>query len=371
MLFVLSEAGMFLQQFSRRKLKAIGVFGFVVLAYLVGVSDPKHNLDYGSYHSWFRALPGMAPANYPFEKGYAYLSVWASKNGLSYATFRLLLCAVATLLLYIGVRRFTKNTALFAGIYGATVFFVDATQVRNYLMLTIALLAMSFLQQVDLKHVLIASILIVISAQFHSLGYIFFLAILLRLVPFDRLYRLSLPIAGIIIVAILGINIVGVRRIIKLVASLAGVFGDRANLVQKVSQQYGDGSVLIRYVAVAVVSLAAFLLVWFLYRLVAISGDRALIAKYQIIFSTVLVSVILLPTLSLADDYSRIPRCIFLFVILAVCLYYENTDEIQLTRMRSLVTFLIVLVCFMNGFAHFYTWGTAYRASVIYLTGIL
>lgn len=371
MLFIFSEAVLFLSQFAKRQVKAVGLFGFMALTYLVGVSSPKHNLDYPNYKAWYDAMPTMPPSSYHFEKGYSYLSVYFAKLGLSYAEFRLLICACAMILLYIGVRRFTQNAALFAALYGATVFFVDATQMRDLLMLSFCVLAMSLLKRVTVVNVLAAVILVLISTQFHSLGYIFLVPIMLRLIPFDWLYKYALTIMGISIAAIGTIAVVGIKGVMKIIGVVVGLLTSRANLVAKLNNQYSFGSALIRYVIVAVATLAAVLLVWYLYRWIEASGDQELITKYQVIFSTVMAAVVLLPMLSLADTYSRIPRAFFLFVILAICLYYEHLDELKLSRMRSLITVAIILICCTNGFAHFFTWGGPYRASFLYITGIL
>lgn len=367
MLFLISEGMQFLTQFAKRRYEAVGVFGMIVLGYLAAFSNPMHNLDFQTYQFQFAIMPGQTPAQWKFEKGYSYLSVIFARLGTNYQTFRVCLCLLAIVVMYVGVRRFTGNTSLFVGVYGATVFLLDATQLRNFIMIAFVVLAISFLQQITVKNFFIALALIMISAQFHSLGYVFLIALLLRLLPFEWLYKNALWFVSLSIGAILAINLVGIRQILTLVAKLVGLVSSRANLAQKLTMQYGDGSVLIRYVAVAVSTIAAFLLVWFLYRIILTSQNHKLISKFQVLYQVVLLAIVLLPTLSFADDYSRIPRSIFLFVIIAVSLYFENVKAVHLTRMQGLVTFLIVLVCVMNGFSHLYMWGTAFRGSLRYL----
>ncbi|MFD1393848.1 EpsG family protein [Lacticaseibacillus jixianensis] len=365
--FIVAEGLQFLDQFAKRKTQVISALGMLMLWYLAAFSSPVHNLDYGTYQYQYTIMPIEPPSAWHFEKGYSYLGILFSKMGFSYQTYRSFLCLVAIIALYIGVRRFTQNVSLFAGIYGATVFLLDATQLRNFVMISIVVLAISFLQEVTPKNVIVSVLLILISAQFHSLGYLFLLAVILRMLPFSFLYKYAMGFVGFSIGLILLINIVGVRNILKLAGTILAVVSSRGNLASKVSHQYGDGSVLIRYVAVAVSTLAAFLLIWLLYKVVAMSATPVLQNQFQLLYSVILMAVITLPTLSLADDYSRIPRSIFLFVIIAVAAYYEHSTEIQLTKMRSLVTVLVIIVCAMNGFSHLYMWGTAFRGSLLYL----
>ncbi|MFD1440917.1 EpsG family protein [Lacticaseibacillus hegangensis] len=356
-----------MNQFAKRKSQVISAIGMTALWYLAAFSNPVHNLDYGSYQSEYTIMPGQPPSAWHFEKGYSYLGILFSRLGLSYQTYRSFLCLVAIIALYIGVRRFTENTTLFVGIYGVTVFLLDATQLRNFVMISIVVLAISFLQKVTVKNIVTSVLLILIAAQFHSLGYLFLLAVLLRVISFRILYKYAMLFVGFSIAVILGINVIGVSSILNIAGKVLAVISSRANLASKVSQQYGDGSVLIRYVAVAVSTLAAFLLLWFLYKVVVTSENKTLINQFQLLYVVVLMAVITLPSLSLADDYSRIPRSIFLFVIIAISLYYDKVDEVQIHKMRPLVTFLIVVVCAMNGFSHLYMWGTAFRGSLLYL----
>ncbi|MCT4384165.1 EpsG family protein [Lacticaseibacillus paracasei] len=367
MLFLASEGLQFLNQFSKHKFQIVGVLGFLTLTYLAAVSDPIHNLDYQTYQAYYGTIPMQPVRQWHFEKGYSSLGVLFFHIGLSYQAFRWFLCLMTMVVMYIGVRRFTTRADLFAGIYGATVFLLDATQLRNFIMIAFVVLAMSFLQEVNWRNLLLAVMLILISAQFHSLGYLFLLVIFLRCLPFEWLYSYGLWFVGIVVSLILVISAVGVHAILDILAKFTSLVSSRSNLTSKVSSQYGDGSVLIRYVAVAVSTIAMFLLIWFLCKVIKTTADKKLMVKYQLLYVISLMAIIMLPTLSLADDYSRIPRSIFLFVIIAISLYYEHAGAVRLNKMRSLVTFLIVLVCAMNGFSHLYMWGTAFRGSLPYL----
>ncbi|WP_203662650.1 EpsG family protein [Lacticaseibacillus sp. 53-4] len=367
MLFLASEALQFVDQFAKRKSQLIGGFGLLVLGYLAAFTSPMHNLDYQTYQAQYVITAGQPAGAWKFERGYSYLSVLFYKLGLSYQTFRTFLCLMAIIVLYMGVRRFTTNTPLFVGIYGATVFLLDATQLRNFIMLSFVILAISFLQEKNVKNYLIATFIILLSAQFHSLGYLFLLVVVLRLMSFNFLYKYALWLVGAVVGVIMMINVVGVQRISKLVGRVLALVSSRANIGAKLASQYGNGSILIRYVAVGVSSIAAFLLIWFLYKVVATSQDKKLINQFQLIYTVVLMSMLTLPTLSLADDYSRIPRSIFLVVIIGIAIYYEHQHEFKVPRMSSLINLLIFLVCAMNGFSHLYMWGTYFRGSLLYL----
>ncbi len=339
----------------------------LVLGYLAAITSPTRNLDYQSYQTQYMITQHQPAAAWKFEKGYSWLNIFFGRLGFDYQAFRCVVCFLAVLIMYVGVRRLTKNTALFAGIYGITVFLLDATQIRNFIMVSFVVLAVSFLVDKSTFHLIVAFGLILLGAQFHSLGYIFLLLIPMRLIPFRVLYRYTMGLVSASLIIILGLKLVGVKPFLKVLAKIVSLFVSRASVAQKIASQYGNGSVLVRYVAVVVATLMAFFLVWFLYRIISTTQDERLLQTYQTLYRAMLLAVLMLPTLSLDDDYARIPRSLFLFAVIGIALFYENREKIKLDKMFSLVTFVIIIVCIANSFTHLLMWGPAFRSSLVYL----
>ncbi|WP_334427475.1 MULTISPECIES: hypothetical protein [unclassified Levilactobacillus] len=176
MLFIFSELFQLLYQLVEKRSKLVGLFGILILGYLAGSADPATTSDYDTYQMVYsNSNNGLY-----FERGYSYLSSFFFNRGWSYLDFRVLFCILASIILYIGVVRFTSNVAIFVFLYGITAFFIDATQVRNFMMVSLVILGSSFLIRLNLKNCMISVFFILLAAEFQSIGYVFLLIVLLR-----------------------------------------------------------------------------------------------------------------------------------------------------------------------------------------------
>lgn len=370
MLLIASELAQLWYFLRKKKNYWIGFLGLLILAYIAAVTSPLHNADYASYMNNYNVIAHLPSSSFHFEKGYTYFGIFFFRLGLSYPQFRFVFSMLCVFIMYIGVRRFTNNVALFSCIYGATVFIIDSVQMRNFMMISIVILGLSFLINLSFRNVLFSIVTILISGQFHSLGYLFLIAVFLRLISFDFLLDKMWWFMGISAFIILLINVVGVSTITRVLATIIGMVSNRSNIVEKISSQYNYGTVPIRYVAVAISALCSFALLGLIVKVLMLNADDRLNNKLKVLYCGALLSIITLPTLSLAVDYSRIPRASFFFVIIGIALYYERPEQLKITKMRSLITFFVIIVCAMTAFAHFFTWGTAYRSNFLYLVGI-
>ena len=89
---------------------------------------------------------------------------------------------------YISLNVLSNNLNFFILIYSFFPFLSDATQVRNFFMLTFVLIACAVLTKRTFSRYLLAIALIYAASLFHSTGSIFYLFILLRAIHFRKIY---------------------------------------------------------------------------------------------------------------------------------------------------------------------------------------
>lgn len=359
MLFIVSELGQFIYKLFSKKGKLIGFFGLAVLAYLAGAA-PAQTSDYAVYEIYYELAP---KGIFYFERSYSELGVFFYNLGFDYAGYRLIFAFLSALILYIGVKRFTSNLALFSALYGVTVFFCDAVQIRNFMMISLVVLGISFLIESTPKDLLLAFFFIWLSAQFQSLGYLFFLVILVKIIPRKALRNSLLFVFLAIIFLMLLTKVLGISVLTSIMARVVGLFSDRMNLVEKVSGQYNDGTTIVGFLLLTASTLMGLSFESFLLK--QNIQDDLYGKKLQVLYSGVLVSAIALPTLFLAHDYSRIQRNAFLFILISIALYFEKADDSK--SKKWIMIGATLMVCFAYTLAHFHVWGLALLDSIPYL----
>lgn len=364
MIFILSEFVQLIYSFFSKKSRFLGLWGILFLGYLAGAANPNTTTDYSTYESHYY---DVSLASGYFEKGYTQLGQFMYRHGLSYADFRLIISIVCAVILYMGVRRFTKNIALFSALYGITVFFNDATQSRNFIMISLVVLGASFLIDITKKNIIIAAILILISAQFQSLGYIFLLLIPLIFISKKNISLVTVYVIGTSFLVTLFFKAIGMNRVVGLLSRVAGLIGNRENLVQKISMQYLNGTSNGKLVLLTSSTLFG---LYVIYRCIRLSENNPnMVNKLHVIYVANVISMVTLPLLLLAVDYSRIQRNIFLFTLIGIALFFENSYLIEKRKVYPIIAFTILL-CMLVAFTHYYIWGILYQNSVPYLAHI-
>lgn len=313
MLYCLSELILFLYQIFKKNNSFIGFIGLIILGYFAGSPNPLYTYDYSMY--WYQYNQTGLTGNFYFEKWYSELGLFFYKLGASYEEFRIFFALLATVILYIGVRRFTKNVALFAAIYGITVFVTDATQIRSYMMISIIIYAMSFLKELNLKNYMIFITLTIIAAQFQSSAYIFLLLLPIRIWvnKGNHFWKIIIITIG----CFFGFLIVGKSKIIQVLAWLASFSNGRVNLIEKVSGQYNYGTSILRFIIIVGSTIMGLILAKYIYQQVNNSEAKCL-------YSGLAFSVLTLPLLYIAADYQRLQRGSFLFLIIMISIFFEK-----------------------------------------------
>lgn len=368
-LFIFSEIVQLINSFFKKGNQILGMLGLAVFAYIAGTPSPEHTYDYEVYSIFYYATHTGGTFN--FERGYSEFALFCLNHGLSYEHFRLLFASLAMVVLYMGISRFTKNLSLFVFIYGITVFFYDAVQIRNLMMISLVILGMSFLINLNSKNVIIAIAIIILSAQFHTIGYIFLLIVIVRLLPEKIVTRSIYIVIFITIILMILVQVAGVSTITGLVSKSLGLFmGTRANLESKVLGQYNYGSPFLKLLLVSVSAIMTFFLENLYIRHM---NSNQFSNKQQVLLSGSIVSIICLPTLFLALDYSRIQRNAFLFVIIGSALFFEEKKEIRNNRKIefSLIDVFLTVTCLICIVTQIYVWGVNFQQTIPYLIKLI
>lgn len=344
--------------------RIIGAIGFSVLAWLAGSADGRTTTDYQVYQTHYYALGSEVS---PFEKGYTVLSEYFNNLGFSYSDFRLIFAFCAFAILFFGVLLFTNNVAMFTWIYGSTVFFNDVTQIRNLMMIAMIILGCGLFIKSNLIIKLLGIAAIVLSTQFHDLGFLFIMIIPIYFIPKKYITKALGLVVGISLLVTMIIKIFGSSGVTNLIMRGLGAFSSRTDSVNNVQSHFSRGTSLSTIFLIGVtVLLVLYLSTSFTTYIQENMNINA--NKLKILYSGVFVSVFTLPLILLSPDYSRISRNAFLFFIIIIVIYYSGIiNKKMLVKNRT-----ILLIVFLALFTYIHTtiWGPEYQNSIPYIARI-
>lgn len=368
MIYILGELCTGISSLLTKKNKVIGFLGFLVLAFLMGSADPRTTTDYPAYEYYYNY--GGLTGNFYFEKGYSLISYFFYKCGFNYQTFRIIISFLGFLILFLGVKRFTNNIAFFSFVYGITLFFNDATQVRNFLMISLVIFALSFLvKNPQKKDYLICCLIIILSGEIHSLGFLFIIVPFLNMIDINKLkkyYNLIIIITATIIIFSLMLR----RQIVRIILWLVSYINTRQGLSYRILTKYSNNQLGSRNIliicGIVMVSVAILYIAFYLLNNCYVTD---LLMKSKIISCVLLLSLTTTPLLTVAIDYSRISRNTFLFFIILISMYFENKKSYRCINIIVTGSFLItsVLMTYLNTII----WGPLYIQSIPYLMKVL
>jgi hypothetical protein len=145
-----------------------------VLAFLAANAGILGSVDYGTYSRGYTALSYSDTSQ--FEWGYTLLEKYTISWNLDYDQFRMVIFTISFLALFLAIKKLTSNVADFVWLFAIFPYINEANQVRNFAMIAFGILALSF--YATNQKLLLPAVFIVVSASFHSLGYLFILIIL-------------------------------------------------------------------------------------------------------------------------------------------------------------------------------------------------
>ncbi|WP_455387177.1 EpsG family protein [Lactiplantibacillus pentosus] len=363
MLFGITVIICFLSSALLKKTKFIGFLALMVFAFLAGDANLSTTLDYQVYMNHYNLL-GWETS--PFEKGYTLLSSAVSHAGYTYAQFRMFFAVLALLILFMGLCLFTDKIALFAGIYGCTVFFNDATQIRNLMMISLVVLGAGLLAKEKYVFKILGVAVLLLSTQFHDLGFVFAVIIIplsfLNMESIQRLYKywiIGLYLLGAVFAFSSNVSIV------QLFATLLTKFSSRSNSAENVLTNFGRGN-----------SLSTIIMMWmtlFLLSILITELTRACLRtnvdreKVKILYIGSAISMVVAFFIVLAPDYSRISRNAFVFVLILLCVTLEQKTIVFLTKQNLARLLLLVGVITLTTYINIQIWGPSFAESLPYL----
>ncbi|CUR63287.1 EpsG family protein [Leuconostoc gasicomitatum] len=143
-------------------------------ACLVANADARHNPDYLLYQTSYDSQWTN------FEIGYTYLAKIFNQLGFSYVEFRTALSIFIFMILFISIVLLSKNPAVIGVAFNITLFLIGSIQIRNMAMLSIVLLGYAIAMKFSNSKIKYVGLFVVsLGMLIHSLGWLFFCALLL------------------------------------------------------------------------------------------------------------------------------------------------------------------------------------------------
>lgn len=201
---------------------APAVIGMIILAFYAGTMQPNYSFDTLAYQNYYNQINSHLNLMFDnrFELGFKYLNMLGGIIGLDYESFRLFSFLIFFLIFLWALLRFNTNISKFIAAYSIVPFFSDVTQVRNFFMMALVLLAYSFMQKINMKNYIIATFLILLGSSIHSMGYLFLIGLPFFKIPFNRIKNMLLVIIPISITVFIIIKTINSTFVIKVVQVL-------------------------------------------------------------------------------------------------------------------------------------------------------
>lgn len=369
MLFCVSEFLQFVYQLIRKESTIFSLIGFFVLALVAGGENSIYSVDYDTYLMVYNNK--LLRQSY-FENGFNRIQDLFYKNNFTYETFRLVIVLVAMFFLFLGIRRFTKNVSFFVALYGSIFFLNDANQLRNLLMLSIGIFGISFLIDPSVKNFFIATIIVFVSAQLQSLGYIFLLIILLRLFS-KKIIKKSGSIVSIFTLGLFLLSSSGVLKdVMNFLTNLLQGISTRGNLFEKINGQYTYGSNKVGFLIVVVEVFLSFYCETKLLNVKQKFHDETEFHDYEnktiILYLGNVVSLMTLPLMFLAFDYARIQHNMGILLIINMALFFEQNLGASKEKFKLEVLFSLTMICY--GINNYLLWGSYFIQTIPQLIGL-
>ena len=277
------------------------VFGYMMSIGL-GIILGKVNSvpDYLLYNNAYNST--VYTTGLKFEYGYEFLSRLVQKFGFNYTEFRLFVGIVGLVLMYRFINRLNVNSIWVMYIYMACSFFIDISQIRNFMMTVFLIMASVTLIEGKNNSTAKSFIYILIGSSFQLLGYFFLLIYLVTFIY--RRKSAKIVVSSLFLLGILMFTLPAIRNYTMTITSSILSSGGLENV--KLNTYITEQTKL------------GFLLPW------------------SIILASVLLSILNLNTVKSSNSpesaYVERTHSIFLVVILALPLLTFNIEFYRIYR---------------------------------------
>ena len=275
--------------------------------------------DYILYQNAYES--SIFTANLKFEYGYEFLTGVLQKVGFNYIEFRLFVGIAGLILITYFINKLNINSISILFIYIINCFFIDVSQVRNFMLMVFLIMAFVTLIEGKKYNFLKSLVYILVGASFQSLGYFFLSVYLVILVYRMKKLRVVLSLMFIIVTAVFVLPVIR-DYIIALSSSILGSGGPEND---KINTYIGDQTRL------------GFLLPWSII-LVSIGFsiyNLNLIKQFKLsetvlverTHSILLVTMLSLPLLAFNIEFYRIYRDTFLLIPISAMFIFKNITD--------------------------------------------
>ncbi|PIO83029.1 hypothetical protein BSQ39_05300 [Loigolactobacillus backii] len=330
-LFILNIMNSFRQKEIKVILLAFFAFLFIIFTYASSEIS-----DYSVYEVYYNT------PDFNIEPGFSLLEKISNSLGFSFFQFRTSIAILGFLILFLAVRKITHRYSYFLSIYFLFPFFYDVIQMRNFLMMTCAFYAATFLIKGTWRDVLLSIIWILIAGSIHLLGYIFLVGILIWLINKHSSKAMNIILIIIIVSSILLI-IPGLRAFVSdMVIRVAGSSTGRLSHLM----EYSNVSVRYGFIIGWIRAITAFMLVFWTKRIILrknLNPQDLTVKKINMLYSFVTISLLALPLLLIDADFERVFRNVFVMVICACALVRKGTFTSLFERYLFNLLVLVVI----------------------------
>lgn len=194
--------------FRKKQSNFLAVFTLVVICLLMSGAGPEYisysdTLDYENYQ---RAYERINQNNYSvdYEIGFVLLMKIGNLLHLNFFIFRLIVIAVCLTLIYKKViRRYAYNSNYVLMLYMIFPMIIDSEQWRNFIALTILLIAVRFLENKNAKNNIKFIAMIFLAASFHIVSLLYLFLIFVNSKNKNDLIKIIVLFASIVTVFII------------------------------------------------------------------------------------------------------------------------------------------------------------------------
>lgn len=327
-----------------KKNRLIGFFS-ILLSILFIINIPLDTVQdtlvyYSSYYN----------DNGGFEYGYSEISHWFLTNGYSFWQFKFVVSFIALLLIGFSVQKYIQNISLFVLLWLPFPFLIDVIQFRNFLMMSLVLYSSIYILKSNILSKSYGVFVLYAATLFHSGAWIFFLVIPLSFFKISKIIKL-VPVM-IMFSWVLGFLLYFTPLASKLITLLSKYIMSVTNR-EALADRVG-GIYVPRFWQIFLFWVAITIFVLIVTKIVSRGIDmqeNLNILKPLLLFSV--VSLLVIPLVTMQWDYTRIMRNSFIFAEIAYIWKIEHslsnsnrkkTPTISFTAIMFTVSYLIQAV---------------------------
>lgn len=344
MLYIINMSILFLFNLVKEKKVWFTLPLIVVLITKGGLPDPYTTVDYLAYESEYNnKYLGFVSR---FEWLYQDISSWAVKHSLTYSQFRVCLITVTFIILFIAVRRLTKNDKFFWLLFALFPFFPETVQVRSFAMIALVLLAISFLKANKIQSYIVSAVLIFLGTGFHTSGYIFFLVLPIQFF-FAKRWSVSLlrRIFLLFLVSSMFVSFMSTTGLTKNIMNLVQSVSGNDAVAENVNNIYSAGASIS-----SVLLVFSFTLFFLLVMRIFGNSKIALDENIRVIFSFLTVTCVGMPLVMISSQYDRILREGIIGLIILLSIVFVNKKILNKYFLPIILLYFIVTYIFMGGY---------------------